>query len=235
MNLKMNLTYLLLLIGMVIFSNQADYAQKGPASIFQADTTGNFLKGPSRDFNQGDLSSGLSVNQMSYRSRFETRDEESKFIVMNRKYYRKESEIIKASPVVLNSSFGYYTPPSDSRNHLKTKEFFLHRSKNQKTTAWILFGTGTAMIFIGYIGISMEALILHPPLPGGGEKDFTPYENMISIGTYADLISVPFFISAHHNKKKATYLSFGNQSIYSPLDKSYSQNLVPSLTLRIKL
>lgn len=235
MNLKMNLIYLSALAGLVMFSNQAVYAQKGSASIFQADAASNLLKRSALDISRGDLCLGLTVNHINYKSHCGTRDEKSEFIAMNRKYYRKDAEINKASPFLLNSSFNYCSFPKDSRNHLKTKEFYLHRSKNQKTTAWILFGTGTAMVFIGMIGISLEALILHPPLPGGGEKDFTPYANIISIGTYADLISIPFFISAHHNKKKATSLSFGNQAIYSPPDKSYYRNVYPSLTLRIKL
>jgi hypothetical protein len=220
MYLKMNLISLSLLVGLVMNSNKEVNAQKGSAEIFQTDASGEFLKGPAQGFNQGDHCSGLTINQISDKSRLETRNKKSEFIAMNKKYYRKDAEINKASPVVVNSSFSYYTPPKDSTIRLGTKDFFLRRSKNQKTAAWILLGAGTSLIPLSYI-VAQDNLDVAGVL--------------ILSGVVIDLTSIPFFISASHNKKKAASLSFGNQTIYSPLDKSYCRNAVPSLTLRIKL
>ena len=228
MNLKMNLTYLLLLLGMVMFSNRAVYAQKGSAAIFQADATTNLPKRSAQDSTRGDLCLGLTTKQISYQSRLETRDKELEFIAMNRKYYRKDAEINKASPVVLNSSFGYYTPPRDSIKHLETKEFYLSKSKHQQTAAWVLLIGGTAMLIGGAMAFDKSW--------DEGSNTQTDILGIITFaGLVADVVSIPFFISASKNKKKAASLSFGNQNIFSPLDKSYCRNAVPSLTLRIRL
>jgi hypothetical protein len=241
MNLKMNLIYLSLLIGMVMFSNQAVNAQKGSAFIFQRDAADNLLKRSFRDTNQGDLCLGLT-NQKCYKSRLETRDEESNFITMNRKYYRKEAEINKALPVDLNSSFNYYSFPNDSTNRAEITHFYLNKSKHQQTAAWVLLGAGSTMAIIGMIGATRASaemvgslFTLDSQTLTKATANGTTYSFIMLTGLAADLVSIPFFISASKNKKKAASLSFGNQTFYAPPDKSYSQNLVPSLTLRIKL
>jgi len=209
-----------------MFSNQGVNAQ-GSAAIFQTDAATNFLKISVPDISQNDLCFELTTNQISYKSHLGTRDEKSEFIAMNRKYYGKDAEINRALPVVLNSSLGYYTFSQDSSKYLETKEFYLHKSKTQNTTGWILVGAGTFMILFPiwdyYYGWNWG--------PSAASIAMT----MFAAGTLSDIIGIGFFISAHHNKKMATTLSFDNQTIYSPLDKSCSHNVVPSLTLRIRL
>jgi hypothetical protein len=241
----MNLTYLLLLLGLVMFLNQAVYAQNGSAAILQADVTNNLLKRFARDSNQYDLCLGSMTVQISYKSYLETRDEESEFIIMNRKYYRKDTEIIKASPLVFNSFFNYYSFPKDSTKLLETREFYLRKSKNQKTVANILVGVGSVAAIVGIVGVAKygSETLVDSFVPGLWDPDAArkaaskadTYSVILLAGIAADLVSIPFFISAHHNKKKAATLSFDNQTIYSPLDKPYCSNLCPSLTLRIKL
>ena len=235
MNLKMNLIYLSLLTGMVTFSNQAVNAQ-GSAAIFQADATNNLLKRSAQDINQGELCLGSTTNQISYKSRFETRDEKSEFIALIRKYYRKDAEINKASPVVLNSSFNYYAFTNDSTT------FYLNKSKHQQTAAWILLGAGTTMALVGMIGAGTSETEMFGQLIYASDLDAAAkasskagtYIAIMLTGIAADLVSIPFFVSASRNKKRPVTFSFGNQTIYSPLDKS-NRNVVPSLTLRVKL
>jgi hypothetical protein len=234
MNLKMNLIYLSALAGMVMFSNRAVYAQKGSASIFQADATTNILKRSAQDISQGDLCLRLTTNQISYKSRLETRDEKSEFIAMNRKYYRRDAEINKASPVLLNTSFIYHSLPKDSTNRAEITQFYLNKSKHQQTAAWVLLGVGSTMTLVGFIGLNSLTTSSTDKGWSRVDKLFSSF-GFLFIGVVTDLVSIPFFISASHNKNKAAALSFSNQIIYSPLDKSYSQNVVPSLTLRIKL
>jgi hypothetical protein len=239
MNLKMNLTYLLLLLGLVMFSNRAVYAQKETTSELLSDATANFSERLAQNLSRNDLEFGLTTNQLSYKSRLETRDEEAELIAMYRKYYRKDAEIGKASPVVLNSSFNYYSFSKDSTIHLETKEFYLNKSKNQQSAAKTLVGVGTTMIVVGSIGliISVTSGLIDTVNSGhSGAEPFVVASLLITMtGAAADLVSIPFFISASNNKKKAATLSFGNQTIYPQLDKSYFGNTVPSLTLRIKL
>lgn len=132
----------------------------------------------------------------------------------------------------------YNTPfPHDSTRYLETKEFYLNKSKKQKTEGWYFLGIGTTFIIVGTIGFVNETNKT-PNDVGSGVDSFLKaglFGAVILGGIVTDLISVPFFISSSHNKKMAASLSFVNQRIYSPLDKSLGRNVFPSLTLRIKL
>jgi len=120
--------------------------------------------------------------------------------------------------------------PPDPQNRIETKEFYLKRSKNQKNTAWILLGGGTALAIIGVIGFEQNFDVW------GDNDSYTRtdiFGFVLLTGIVADLVSIPFFISSSHNKKVASSLSFGNQPIYAPMGKSYSLNVRPTMTLRI--
>ena len=148
MNLKMNLTCLLFLIGLVMFSNRAVYAQN-------------------------DL-------------------------------------------IAVKASFAWNSFPMDSVNRLETKEFYLNKSKQQKTTAWILLGAGTTLTAVGLIGIGESYPIF-------GVADQPKYSLSVAatlIGIATDVLAVSLFIKSSKNKKRASTLSFDTQTIYSPLDKS---------------
>lgn len=212
-----------------MFSNQAVYAQKGSSGIFSTDATTNLLKRSAQDINKGDLYLGLTANQISHKSLLKTRDEKSEFKAMNRKYYWKDDEITKASPVLLTTSFNCFSLTKDSTSRAEITQFYLTKSKHQETAAWLMLGVGSTMVIVGVIG-GMSSFRDTEAL-----SNFATYDTIMLIGLAADVVCIPFFISAHHNKKKATSLSFGNQTIYFPLDKSYCGKTVPSLTLRIKL
>jgi hypothetical protein len=67
------------------------------------------------------------------------------------------------------------------------KNIYLEKSKAQKTTAWILFGSGVAMLVGGVIAYQSG--------PGG--------LFMMAIGVLAPIVSVPLFIASGKNKRKA--------------------------------
>lgn len=80
---------------------------------------------------------------------------------------------------------------------------YLRKSTNQKKTANILLLTGGGLMVTGLlVGNS-----------GNEEGTYFFSENQIvgfgvfSVGVLTSLISVPFYISAHHNKKKLMKLS----------------------------
>lgn len=108
-----------------------------------------------------------------------------------------------------------------------TKDMHLQRSKNQNTTAWVLLISGTAMAIGG--GIAFEKSY---------EKDFYTAPDIYGIimvaGVVADLVSIPFFIKAGINKRKAASLSFNMQN-HSPYQlNSIASNPAPSISVRIK-
>lgn len=138
-------------------------------------------------------------------------------------------------PVILSSSFVIDTLKAGLKNNLKTEHFYLKRSKNQKTTAWILLGGGTAMVIGGTLFLVGDMVVYALSLGNNGSAnalDIAGY--IIFTGILADLVSIPFFISAAHNKKMAASISFCNQNIYTSQNIPLSSNFNFSLTLKIR-
>lgn len=130
--------------------------------------------------------------------------------------------ISAANPI--NSSDSYYPTAK-----FQSKESYLNKSKNQRKVAWILLGAGTALAVVGGIGFDST----WDDSDSYSTTDIFGF--VLTAGIIADLVSIPFFISSHHNKKHASTLSFGNQSITSPSGKSMYQRIYPSLTFKFDL
>ena len=107
----------------------------------------------------------------------------------------------------------------------KAKQNFLERSKNQKTTAWILLGTGVAAIITGAI------------IDNSVKEDKQSYTGgFIEVGgIICTLTSIPFFISSSKNKKRAIKLTFNNRRILLPQNNSFVTRVHPSISLCIPL
>ena len=153
----------------------------------------------------------------------------------NQKNLTAKSTLGHSFPLFLSFSFSHDTLSTAIKGNLKTKEFYLQRSKNQRTTAWILLGGGTGLLIGGIILTigDVMAIVLSLGTAGSG-KLIDVAGDIASVGLIADLVSIPFFISASHNKKMAATLSFDNQSIYSSPNNSFSSHVHPSLTLKIR-
>jgi hypothetical protein len=139
------------------------------------------------------------------------------------------------------SSYDYNAFNQNSDKSLRTKEFYLRRSNNQKNAGWILLGTGSAMAVVGICGgvkyatESMGEMLIAWDLQASEKASSKAdiYGAIFLTGLAVNLISIPFFISASRNKKMASSLSLSNQTIYFPQNRSYCQNAAPALTLRI--
>lgn len=115
----------------------------------------------------------------------------------------------------------------------KTKEDYLHRSKHQKTVAWILLGGGLVLTGLG-IGVATASGIDHAL----GDKDNNNLAaNTLAVtGVLSTLGSIPVFISAAHNKHKAATLSFNIQRMPVSVQTNYSASKIqPALTCKISL
>jgi hypothetical protein len=167
-------------------------------------------------------------------------------IYSNQAVYAQIGSSQNINPVKLNyvfasnqSDFSYYNTSflRDSTRHLESREFYLNKSKKQNTEGWCILGVGTTFIIAGTIGFVNETNKEPDDVISGVDSVLKAglFIAVILCGIVTDLISIPFFISSSHNKKMAATLSFDNQHIYSPLDKSLSRNVYPSLTLRIRL
>src|SRR5947209_12728327 len=82
----------------------------------------------------------------------------------------------------------------------KTSDYYLTKSRHQKTAAWIMLGGGVGLTALG-IAVS-EANTIDYAL--GNSSNHNTAGNVLAIvGVASTLGSIPMFISASHNRHKA--------------------------------
>ena len=115
----------------------------------------------------------------------------------------------------------------------ETKEYYLNKSKNQKTAGYILAGGGAALIISGII-------------VGNGDNNNDPNELdfgpnfdaglwLVGGGLVSALASIPLFISSGNNARKAASIVFGHQKIMIPQFYSQKRIIQPAISLKIHL
>ena len=109
---------------------------------------------------------------------------------------------------------------------VKDKQYYLDKSQSKKTTAWILLGAGTAAAVGGAIGFGQNF-----DLSGSSSAD--AYGFLFLSGVIADVVSIPFFISAAHYKNLAADITIGNQNRYLPKQNSIAMSKMPALIIKI--
>jgi hypothetical protein len=112
-----------------------------------------------------------------------------------------------------------------------TKEGYLTKSKNQKTTAWVLLGGGIVLGTVG--GIILSQNTFHPL--GGDNSGFAGGSVLLTVGVLSTLGSILFFISSSHNARRAAEISFKNQEISIPHSNNVFAKTQPAFTLKINL
>ena len=113
-----------------------------------------------------------------------------------------------------------------------SKDYYLKKSKTQKTVAWVMLGGGVAMTTVGIVTISNYDPSLSDPF--GVEQNTGPAIVAI-VGIASALGSIPFFISSAKNKRRALSIAISNQKIFVPQQKRYALNTQPTLTLKLVL
>lgn len=112
-------------------------------------------------------------------------------------------------------SFSQQTEPSS----VLTKQDYLQKSKSQRTSAFILLGTGAALLAVA--------------APGNVSFDILP---ILVIGGGAAIVgSIPLFIASGKNKKRAMNMSFRFQEIQLPHSRGFAGKKIPSLSLNLSL
>lgn len=105
------------------------------------------------------------------------------------------------------------------------------KSSRQKTTAWILSGGGLGLLTAGFlVGVSTVNDIANLSFPS--DKKLAAGGALVVAGGAAILGSIPFFIAAGKNKKKATLL-LKNENVFFP--QFYSKQRLVSLGVTIHL
>ena len=118
-------------------------------------------------------------------------------------------------------------------NHKADPNMLLQKSKNKKKVAWIMAGGGATFILAGSIiprGEIKRYNVIFPEYKNDGIK-----ASFLLTGALSMLGSIPFFISSHHNKKKAASLSFRNERVQQINKSSLAYGTIPGVSLKFKL
>lgn len=118
-----------------------------------------------------------------------------------------------------------------------TKEDYLKKSKNQKTAAWILLGTGVVLDIAGIVTTGNNADKELGNLFSGKQSVNHTSEYILYItGTAALAGSLTLFIAAKRNKKKALSTSFeiNNQQLQQLKNNSLYTFNYPVLTFKLR-
>lgn len=122
-------------------------------------------------------------------------------------------------------------------SHEFTRDDYVKKSNNQKITAWILLGAGLGMAVTG-MSISVNQFSNQLLNVFGGEPtDFNKNKGLwlFYLGSATTLTSIPFFISAHRNKKRAATVAITNQTILWYQKNSVGFIKQPAVTITIGL
>jgi hypothetical protein len=109
-----------------------------------------------------------------------------------------------------------------------SKDYYLQKSKKQKTTAWILLGGGTLMAVVGGISFSNNFDVF-------SSNSGTDASGFIFLGgVLADIASIPFFISAAHNKRTAAMIVLNHQNNYMIVQNRAILKTQPAISLQFR-
>jgi high-affinity Fe2+/Pb2+ permease len=126
------------------------------------------------------------------------------------------------------TSFSQQTNPSPAL----TKQDYLKKSKNQKTIAWILVGGGVGLVVVAIATTTVNDVVNSI---GGDASGLNTSATLYVIGGITALSSIPLFIIAGSNKRKAMSMSFKNEMVPQLQNGSFVNRSVPSLSLKISL
>ena len=111
---------------------------------------------------------------------------------------------------------------------------WLNKSKNQRTTGYVLAGGGAALIISGIIVGNGDDNNNDP-----NELDFGPNFDvgiwLLGGGLVSGLASIPFFIGSTNNARKAATISINHQKIIIPQYNSQLKVVQPAISIKISM
>jgi hypothetical protein len=132
--------------------------------------------------------------------------------------------------IIVLSITNYHAAAQAGTNNLKSKDYYLQKSKSQKTTAWIFIGAGAAAVIAGTI---VAATLEEEDNFDEGINKLATGGYLMAAGGVSCLISIPFFVSSGKNKRRALALSSGFQQIPMPANGTTIKQ--PAINIRITL
>ena len=114
-----------------------------------------------------------------------------------------------------------------------TKQDYMHKSKKQKTVAWVLLGGGAASVLTGII-IPKGDVVREGAWGNDYEND--GIKSTFGVTGFLCMIgSIPFFIASKKNNKRAMSVSFKNETAPLIQKSSFVYRPVPSVAFKIAL
>lgn len=113
------------------------------------------------------------------------------------------------------------------------REYYLTKSKNQKTAGYILAGIGAALIISGAVVGNDDGNNDPNELDFG--TDFDAGVWLIGGGIASGIASIPFFISSGKNAKKAASIGIHLERIQLPPGIRQANPVHPGIALRVRL
>lgn len=115
--------------------------------------------------------------------------------------------------------FAQYSKPAPAFK----KPDYLKKSKNQNVAAFVILGTGVALITTGMI-------------TSRNTKSKGGHEAIVIIsGLVVSTVSIPFVISSHANKKKGMSIALKSQELPQLSNSSFVYKAIPSIHIKVNL
>ena len=122
----------------------------------------------------------------------------------------------------------------DTTRNGYSKEYYLQKSKNQRTAAWVLLGVGTTLIVVGAItGASGIANSNYPFMTDEEVSSSNTSGVIVAVGAVMDVASIPFFISAGKNNRRAYEVALSKENVFLLKNNFVAARPIPSITFRI--
>ena len=147
--------------------------------------------------------------------------------------FLNNSNMKKIILFLLGFSLTFGVVAQSGKKEIPEANFYLQKSKKQKTAAWIMLSGGTIMLAFGYVWFIYEGL------EGDGVKS-TKAKLAIAMfygGGAAMLGSIPLFIAAARNKGISMSLTAGIKMETTPSFRqpSFVKTSYPALSLKLNL
>ncbi|HEX5152576.1 MAG TPA: hypothetical protein VFW07_14095 [Parafilimonas sp.] len=129
-------------------------------------------------------------------------------------------------PILLLTVFLVFTVnvySQDTARLANLRDYYLQKSKTQRTTGFVLLGLGTAATIAGIVTINSS--------DSWGGSDVGGF--LFLGGLTVDLLSIPFFVSAGNFKKFAAELELMSQKTYLLQKNAITAKYLPGITFKI--
>ena len=117
------------------------------------------------------------------------------------------------------------------------KDYYLQKSKNQKTAAWILLGGGAALFGAG---LAVQTRVddftnVFDVFNQDRYHGFGARAALMTSGAVAMGGSIPLFIASSRNKNLAMHLALSNEQVIFPLKSSWAYAMQPAVKITLPI